>query len=399
MANERQIDGFLEDYPMVTERPFTEAELAPWVGKVPDLVVDLLRRVGKASSKGFLFSQLPGEAPQLLEAWGIDPQKAHLFMTSAFGMLVFASEGEIHALQPFHGRCFTEEPALALRMLFTDLVTAEPEFDKRELGKQPLAPDEIFEMVPPVKLGGHFGNDVREANCTFRKAPRDAHVAYQASLYGGKVKDLPKGLKLKTPPAPAGAKAAPAATAAGPFKDPALQLAVIAALWEAKKIEASALQSALSKLMGADIDDEDEHIEAAVKALKKVPLDPAALASVQTLRRNLAFERLFETMIGVETGGQDQYMALRSLAGAERLPALATVDLSGLSFQHGETLDLGGLAGHPGVKKIVLGPGSFKGAKALASLPALVEVAGSDVLDAATSKALRAKKVKLVPNE
>lgn len=399
----RYVESFLENFPMSTERTFSDAELAPWAEALPDQVLGFLRKAGKASSKGFFFTQLPSENHQLLEAWGIDPAKAHLFMTSAFGLLAFATNTTVYVVEPFCGTCQECEPYTAFAFLFMDMVTHHSEFESRDLASQPLASHEMWGMFPPVKLGGHFANAFGgEANATFRKVGRDEHVLYQASLYGHKAKGTPKGLRLpkarlpKPPPKPDESRADPNERFG--FRDPGLHYAVVSALWKLGVVTAESIHATLRKF-GGDYDEgwEDAYIEDALKALRKLTFTKAELGRVKELGRDIDFELVFETVIGVETGGEGDFMAVESLRGVELLPALEALDLASLTFDTRKPPDLSPLAKHPALQSVVLGRRVPNKLAPLGSIPALrhIVVPGEVGIDNKLAAALAAKKVKI----
>jgi len=373
----RYVESFLENFPMNPERSYSETELAPWADAVPAQVIGFLRRVGKASSMGFFFTQLPGENDQLLEAWGIDPAKAHLFMTSAFGHLAFATDAHVFVIEPFCGACHDSDPYSAFAFLFMDMVTHYSEFESRNLATQPLESHEMWGMFPPVKLGGHFANAFGgQANAAFRKVDRNEHVLYQASLYGHKAKGTPKELRLPKAriPKPSTDAVAPSVVSTDKvgFRDPGLHYAVVSALWRAGVASAETLHATLRKFTaGYDEGWEEEHIEGAVKALRALTFTSEELKQVKELGRDLEFELAFETIIGVETGGEGDFMAVESLRGVESLPNLEKLDLAALTFDSRKPPDLAPLAQHERLRSLILGHRIPKKLTPLGAMPAL----------------------------
>lgn len=364
-------DEFLASFPMKTERRFTTAELQSLAGRVPESVVELLGRVGLASSKRFFFTLAPTEGRPFLEAWGVNPDVAQGFMNTAFGLIVFATNSRIGVIDPFSGTADLWEPEEGAEMLVWDMVHDHHEFAKRKLGAKGGARDEVFAMSPPVKLGGHFGNTFgKESNATFAPEERTKHIAAQASLYGHRVKGLPKALML-----PTGSKRRLEPKAArverSPFADPALHYAVVSALVDAKGLEAQSVHAALARLANKSPEDEDAHLAKAVKALSTLPLSARSLASVRRLGRSLRFEGVFESILGVETGGEADYAALRSLAGIDALTGLEDLDLSGLLNLDAAPLDLAPLAGLRRLVKLNLGGGKVKNLEALLKVRSL----------------------------
>lgn len=373
----QHVESFLESHPMVTERPFTEDELAKLVGQVPEQVVALLSRVGR-TTRGFLTTQLPGENSQLLEAWGIDPAKAHLFMTSSLGLLVFATRDAIFALDPHTGSVTEAEPYIAFTLLFMDVFTWYPELEGRGLEKEPLEVGETWGIFPPLKLGGKLGNAYgAKPTVTFRKVPRDEHAPYLASLFSNKPKGLPRGLKLPASRAPKPVPkpvltATASAEATFAFSDAGLHYAVVSALFALDAISLEELHAALrAHAEVGEEDDEHEHIARAVKALKKLRIRESQLVKVTALGRDLAFEATFEQLVGVETGGEDDYMAVTSLREIERLTELARLDLESVTFDSKKAPDLAPLASLPALRELVLGRNVPKKLDALAKLTSL----------------------------
>ncbi|MDP3504970.1 MAG: hypothetical protein Q8S33_31825 [Myxococcales bacterium] len=188
-------DDFLAMFPMTQERPFSKEELAVLEARVPESVLALLAKVGVASSKGFFFTLAPGEADAQLETWGVNPAAVSPFLATSFGLVIFATPSQVGAIDPFTGKGSLWEPALARHMVRMDLVHNFEQFEKRNLAA--VGRDEVWAMHPPVKLGGHFGDGVgTESNVTFERERREASVIAQASLYGHRVKGLPKSVML-----------------------------------------------------------------------------------------------------------------------------------------------------------------------------------------------------------
>ena len=397
----QHVDSFLEAHPMVTERPFTEGELAKLAGEVPEQVVALLSRVGKTTG-GFFTTQLPGESPHLLEAWGIDATKAHLFMTSSLGLLVFATRDAIFALDPHTGTVTEAEPYIAFTLLFMDVFTWYSELEGRGLEKELFGVGEMWGIFPPLKLGGKFGNVYgAKPTVTFRKVPRDEHAPYLASLFSNKPKGLPKGLKLPASRAPKPVPkpvltATASAEATFAFSDAGLHYAVVSALFALDAISLEELHAALrAHAEVGEEDDEHEHIARAVKALKKLRIRESQLVKVTALGRDLAFEATFEQLVGVETGGEDDYMAVTSLREIERLPELARLDLESVTFDSKKAPDLAPLASLPALRELVLGRNVPKKLDALATIPRLTKLTLPEAVTLPTklAKALAARGV------
>jgi hypothetical protein len=149
---------------------------------------------------------------------------------------------------------------------------------------------------------------------------------------------------------------------------------VVAALVGAQATKAERVHSVLAGLSEQTPEDEDAHLLKAVKALSKLSLSSELLGSVVHLAHSLEFGRIFEGILGVETGGEADYTAITSLAGIDVLKGLAVIDLDGLRDPGGKPLDLAPLLNHPSLTTLKLGPGKVKGVKALLSIPSLQRV-------------------------
>ncbi|MDP3235376.1 MAG: hypothetical protein Q8N26_21520 [Myxococcales bacterium] len=187
-------DDFLAMFPMTQERPFSKEELAALEARVPESVLALLAKVGVASSR-FYFTLAPGEADAQLETWGVNPAAVSPFLATSFGLVVFATPSQVGAIDPFTGKGSLWEPALARLMICMNLLHNFEQFENRNLAA--VGRDEMWAMHPPPKRGGHFGDAFgTESNVTFERERREASVIAQASLYGHRVKGLPKSVML-----------------------------------------------------------------------------------------------------------------------------------------------------------------------------------------------------------
>lgn len=183
--------------------------------------------------------------------------------------------------------------------------------------------------------------------------------------------------------------------------DPGLFLGVLQALLEQEVIPEDRLDPALAEIETSDEDedaDERARVVAAVARLHALPISADELARVE----GLAFDggndiyMLIEEVLGIDTGGEEDYYEVRSLAGVGALRSLAVLNLDGHGYRKA-TLDLGPLAGHPTLASLYL-TGKCKPAAVLESLPALTKLRAraSDLDDPAVLARLRIRGVEVV---
>jgi len=360
-----ELEEFLSQFPMKRERGLTAVELTTLKKSgAPKVVLDVLTKLGVASSRNFYFTVLPQTQHEVLRAWGIDPSNAFVFLRTAFGTLVFASGAELFSLDPTCGFVQAIKSTIAWTFMAMDSFTEFEEFETRGLEKRLLEPSQMLALVPPVKLGGSWSTS------KLVKKPLEKHLQYLAGLYGSKAKNTPRQLVLSANPTAAPKKKTTAPAAKSPFADAALHWLVVGALWKSKKLKADEIRRAVASVSATDDDDEDGRIEAALRALMSLPLDAKSLATVGTLQRLPAFEVFFEGLIDAETGGEADYMYPASLKGIEQLPALETLDLRGIATTRKP--DLAPLNKHPTLAEVIV-PKVFD-KKALGALPKAVKV-------------------------
>ncbi len=182
---------------------------------------------------------------------------------------------------------------------------------------------------------------------------------------------------------------------------PGLFLGVLQALLEQEVIPEDRLDPALAEIETSDEDedaDERARVVAAVARLHALPISADELARVE----GLAFDggndiyMLIEEVLGIDTGGEEDYYEVRSLAGVSALRSLAVLNLDGHGYRKA-TLDLGPLADHPTLASLYL-TGKCKPAAVLESLPALTKLRAraSDLDDPAVLARLRIRGVEVV---
>jgi len=161
--------------------------------------------------------------------------------------------------------------------------------------------------------------------------------------------------------------------------DPGLFLAVIQALLEQEILPEDRLDPVLADIETSDAepgDNEDERVAAAVALLHDLPLPAGALARVERLDFDGGNDiyMLIEEVLDIDSGGEEDYYNLQSLAGIAALSSLVSLNLDGHGYREA-TLDLAPLSGHPTLASIYL-TGKCTNAKALESLPALKTLTG-----------------------
>lgn len=157
--------------------------------------------------------------------------------------------------------------------------------------------------------------------------------------------------------------------------DPGLFLGVIQALLEQEILSEDNLDPALADIetSGAEPDDENEaeRVAAAVALLHDLPIPNGALARIERLDFDGGNDiyMLIEEVLDIDTGGEEDYYNLQSLAGIDALTSLTSLNLDGHGYREA-ALDLSPLADHPTLASIYL-TGKCTHAKALETLPAL----------------------------
>lgn len=166
----------------------------------------------------------------------------------------------------------------------------------------------------------------------------------------------------------------PAPTAKIP--DPGLFLGVLQALLEQELLDQDRLDPALADIETSDEEEDDEQarVAAAIARLHETPLPAAAVARVERVDFDGGNDiyMLIEEVLGIDTGGEEDYYCLGSLQGIGALTALKALNLDGHGYRRA-ALDLSPLAGHPNLADVYL-TGTCTHAGALERLPALKQL-------------------------
>ena len=206
------------------------------------------------------------------------------------------------------------------------------------------------------------------------------------------------------------------------ISDPGIQLGALDALLRAGTLDTARLEPALvaakaaieaepSFWNGDELDLDDDHdyemLALAVVALGDTEVTEAELGSVTSLSFDggndiyMWLEPGLAGALGLEdyrldTGGESETYAVKSLEGVAGLPALEQLSLDAYGYSS-STRTLAPLRGHPALKRIVLA-GKFTDQEALLACPALarVQFAAHEPLDGKVVDELRKKGVEVV---
>ncbi len=164
------------------------------------------------------------------------------------------------------------------------------------------------------------------------------------------------------------------ATATPKIPDPGLFLGVLQALIEQEILPEERLDPILADIETSDAepdDNEAERVAAALARLHELPLTTAMLARIESIDFDGGNDiyMLIEEVLDIDTGGEEDYYNLQSLAGIDALTSLTSLNLDGHGYREA-ALDLSPLADHPTLASIYL-TGKCTHAKALETLPAL----------------------------
>ena len=161
------------------------------------------------------------------------------------------------------------------------------------------------------------------------------------------------------------------------FPDSGLHLAVLGVLLERDAVSEDAIRDRLASVEGEEI----ARIKEAVKRLHAMPLPKAAVSAIEYLDFDGGNDiyMTLEAAIDVDTGGEDDFYQLSSLAGIEALESLASLNLDAYGYREAD-LDLTPLANHPSLSRLMLS-GSCTNAKVLETLPKLTKLSGGELDD------------------
>ena len=184
------------------------------------------------------------------------------------------------------------------------------------------------------------------------------------------------------------------------ISDPGLFLGVLQALLEQEIVAEERLDAVLADIETSDDPDgeESERVAAAIVCLQQLEISADELARVTQLDFDGGnhIYMLIEEVLEIETGGEADYYAVRSLVGVDALRSLTALSLDGHGYRDA-TLDLTPLAGHPTLASLEL-TGRCRPAGVLESLPALghLRARPGDLDDPAVLARLRGRGVEVV---
>lgn len=373
----QEIESFLETFPLVKERDLTKEEHKSLIEKkVPNNIIDFFEKFGIANAHNFFYTTLPQENIFYLECFGIDPKKCFVFLKSVMGQIIFSDEKELFSLMPISNNNISHGGKFGFMLFSMNLFTCNDQYTELQLNKNLANKDEMFALFPAIKKGGNIHKS------KYKKVLRDQYWPYLASLYNFKAKNLPANLKLKKKDQPEievlfadlfETKTSGIPTNGIVFKDQSFHFLILSALWKLEKVSEDDIRSMLE---GIDEElDESDKINWALKKLKQFKIFPAFLSLITSLENELDFQLLFEEIIGVETGGEDDYMELSNINGIESLTHLRKLDLEYLNTYSGsKTLDLSPLKNNLVIQCLVLGNGSIKNVSVVPTLNNLKEI-------------------------
>jgi hypothetical protein len=178
------------------------------------------------------------------------------------------------------------------------------------------------------------------------------------------------------------------------FGDSGLMLAVLDGLMHTGALDETTIEAQLHGIADKNydldpdeqtIDIEHKRAQEAIAKLGELDLAPSDVNDVEKLDFDGGNDiyMALEGAIDIDTGGEEDWYELHSLAGIERLGALRRLSLDGHGYREA-ALDLTPLRGHPSLTELVLTGRCTNGA-VLATLPELksldVSMAKLDVAD------------------
>lgn len=176
------------------------------------------------------------------------------------------------------------------------------------------------------------------------------------------------------------------------FPDPGFHIAVLGALLDA---DLANLDKIEDKLEGIEGDDEYDRLRTGMARLHSIKLDRKKVARIERLDFDGGNEiyMMLEQGADIDTGGEDDTYALRSIEGIGALTGLQTLSLDGHGYRE-ETLDLRPLKEHPALATLILS-GTCSHAAVLETLPRLakLDVRLGEVDDASVLDRLAARGV------
>jgi hypothetical protein len=154
------------------------------------------------------------------------------------------------------------------------------------------------------------------------------------------------------------------------FADPGFHIAVLGALLDQQALNQGQVEAALLGIVG---DDEFARLDEAIARLHAMAAETSALAQIDRLGFDGGNEiyMLLEDGADVDTGGEDNTYAMRSLVGIGALTGLRILELDGHVGPDGP-VDLRPLENHPALG-ICTVAGDCSGVAVLETIPTLKE--------------------------
>ena len=158
--------------------------------QVPADIIEFLQREGIATYRDdFFCTTVPQDYFDTLHEWGLKGSECYTFLKTAFGSLCFSLKGKIFQLDPISGYLYKG------RFDFCDFMNLLAPMDSFMKGcyfgiyqkiekRQPLAPDELYGLVPALPLGGSLETS------TFEVMKAREHLSILAQLFNNKARKL-----------------------------------------------------------------------------------------------------------------------------------------------------------------------------------------------------------------
>ncbi|NJN12426.1 MAG: DUF1851 domain-containing protein [Richelia sp. RM1_1_1] len=161
--SEKLLQPFFRAYPSSSQARFpTDAAIQNFTGKLPEGLLNIWQVHGWGSYRDGLFWLVdPTDYRVILETWGIDPNRATVFLRSSFGDLFFWDSHIVYRIQIHYGNILDWDDSLdnflKFRMRYEPYLSENFDLELHynclsKLGS--LSSDEMFGFEPALILGG-----------------------------------------------------------------------------------------------------------------------------------------------------------------------------------------------------------------------------------------------------
>lgn len=172
-------------------RSFTNDEISALDKKLPKEIVEFLSEEGLSSyANGLLWTTHPESFYSILSEWGLDGNKCHAFLRTAFGGCIYYFRKKFYSFDSLTGtiNCLNDDiyTLLNVYLTFDFLLQDTWHLDqiKNDIIIRQLKQDEILALVPALPLGGSFETSKFEIVKMFE------HQNFLAQLFNNKVNKL-----------------------------------------------------------------------------------------------------------------------------------------------------------------------------------------------------------------